>query len=110
MLVGSPRAVVQATLGAAKVAWNLVDVTQHKGSHPRMGALDVCPFVPVRDATVADCVACSREFGRRLAEDLGVPVFLYGFASDRDYRKIMLPIRAGEFEGLDEKVTPIIRV
>ncbi|CAG0900755.1 unnamed protein product [Darwinula stevensoni] len=59
---------------------------------------------PVRDATVADCVACSREFGRRLAEDLGVPVFLYGFASDRDYRKTMPQIRAGEYEGLGEKL------
>ncbi|CAG0907520.1 unnamed protein product, partial [Darwinula stevensoni] len=59
--VGSPGAVVQAALDAAKVAWSLIDMTQHKGSHPRMGALDVCPFVPVRDATVADCVACSRE-------------------------------------------------
>ena len=71
----------------------------------RMGALDVCPFIPIRNVTVDECVEVSKKFGLRLAEEVGVPVFLYGAASNRDYRKTMPQIRAGEYEGLEEKVS-----
>ena len=70
----------------------------------RMGALDVCPFIPISDVTVAECVEISKKFGARLAEEVGVPVFLYGAASETEYRKTMPQIRAGEYEGLEEKV------
>ena len=69
-----------------------------------MGALDVCPFIPVTGVTVEECVTISKIFGKRLAEELNVPVFLYGTASNVDYRKTMPQIRAGEYEGLKEKV------
>lgn len=103
--VGSPDAVVEGALNAAKAAYNLIDMTKHKGEHPRMGALDVCPFIPIRGITVEECVQISKIFGRRLAEEVGVPVFLYGAASTQEYRKTMPQIRAGEYEGLKEKLT-----
>uniref|UniRef100_A0A2P2HYZ0 Formimidoyltransferase-cyclodeaminase n=1 Tax=Hirondellea gigas TaxID=1518452 RepID=A0A2P2HYZ0_9CRUS len=103
--VGSPSTIVQGALAAARVAYQLIDMTKHKGSHPRMGALDVCPFVPVSGVSVSECVAVSREFGSQLAEELGVPVFLYGDASVKgDYRRTMPQIRAGEYEGLSDKL------
>lgn len=80
------------------------------GEHPRMGALDVCPFIPVRGVSVEECVGVAKVFGQRLAEEVGVPVFLYGAASTRDYRKTMPQIRAGEYEGLKEKVKEQILV
>jgi len=70
-----------------------------------MGALDVCPFVPVANVTVEECVAVAKKFGQRLNEELGVSVFLYGAAAEKgDYRKTMPQIRAGEYEGLEEKL------
>jgi glutamate formiminotransferase/formiminotetrahydrofolate cyclodeaminase len=87
--VGTPEAVVDGALNAAKAVFPLIDMTKHSGEHPRMGALDVCPFIPVQDVSVEECVDISRTFGKRLSEELGVPVFLYGYASYRDYRKTM---------------------
>ena len=70
-----------------------------------MGTLDVCPFVPVRGVTVSECVTLSRQFGRRLADELGVPVFLYGDAAEKGGHRVTMPqIRAGEYEGLEQKV------
>lgn len=66
--VGSPEAVVEGALSAARVARNLIDMRKHAGEHPRMGALDVCPFVPVAGVTMEDCVECARQFGARAAE------------------------------------------
>ncbi|XP_071550093.1 formimidoyltransferase-cyclodeaminase-like [Panulirus ornatus] len=102
--VGNPSDVVEAALNASRVAYKLIDMTKHKGEHPRMGSLDVCPFIPVQGVSVEECVAVAKTFGARLAEDLGVPVFLYGAASTRDYRKTMPQIRAGEYEGMREKL------
>lgn len=102
--VGSPDAVVNAALEASKTAYKLIDMTKHQGEHPRMGALDVCPFIPVQDVTVEECVEISKKFGQKLAEEVGVPVFLYGAASNRDFRKTMPQIRSGEYEGLAEKL------
>ena len=75
-----------------------------------MGALDVCPFIPIQDVTVAECVEISKKFGARLAKEVGVPVFLYGAASEREYRKTMPQIRAGEYEGLEEKAMMLLIV
>lgn len=102
--VGDPQAVVEGALAAARVAYQQIDMRRHHGEHPRMGALDVCPFVPVSGVTMADCVACAEEFGRRLAEELQVPVFLYEEAAKRDYRKKLADIRDGEYEGLAKKL------
>lgn len=102
--VGSPEYIVEGALNAAKAAFPLIDMTKHKGEHPRMGALDVCPFIPVQDVTVQECVEIAKIFGQRLARTLDIPVFLYGAASEKDYRKTMPQIRSGEYEGLEEKL------
>ena len=81
----------------------------HVGEHPRIGALDVCPFVPVANITMKECAELAREFGHRLASELGVPVYLYEKAvpeSDSyDYRRTLPQIREGEYEGLEKKVS-----
>ena len=102
--VGSPDAVVEGALAAARVARNRIDMRRHAGTHPRMGALDVCPFVPVANVTMDECVTCAKEFGRRAAEELEVPIYLYEAASDRTYRRSLKDIRAGEYEGLADKL------
>jgi glutamate formiminotransferase/formiminotetrahydrofolate cyclodeaminase len=102
--VGDPEAVVEGALAAARVAHARIDMRAHHGEHARMGALDVCPFVPVSGVTMEDCVACAGEFGRRAAEELGIPVFLYEEAAAHDHRRTLSQIRAGEYEGLAEKL------
>ena len=79
------------------------------GEHPRIGALDVCPFIPVRSVAMADCVKCSNEFGQLLAETFNVPVYLYEESSSNDYRKSLPQIRSGEYEKLQDKVLLIYR-
>jgi glutamate formiminotransferase/formiminotetrahydrofolate cyclodeaminase len=102
--VGDPDAVVEGALAAAGVAHARIDMRTHRGEHARMGALDVCPFVPVSGVTLDDCVACAREFGRRAAALLGIPVYLYEAAAREDHRRTLRQIRAGEYEGLAEKI------
>lgn len=102
--VGEPKAVVEGALNAAKVARKLIDMRKHKGEHPRIGALDVCPFVPVANVTMEECVECAKEFGQRLANELYVPVYLYEHAQPLEYRKKLPQIREGEYEGLAEKI------
>jgi glutamate formiminotransferase/formiminotetrahydrofolate cyclodeaminase len=102
--VGAPDAVVEGALAAARVAHARIDMRSHRGEHARMGALDVCPFVPVSGVTMDDCVACAREFGRRAAEELGIPVYLYEAAAEAEHRRTLSQIRAGEYEGLAEKI------
>ncbi|XP_067844337.1 formimidoyltransferase-cyclodeaminase [Heptranchias perlo] len=102
--VGSPEAAVNGALNAAQVAFQLIDMATHTGEHPRMGALDVCPFIPVRNVGMEDCVQCANEFGKRLAEKLEIPVYLYGEAARDERRRTLPSIRAGEYEGLQEKL------
>jgi glutamate formiminotransferase/formiminotetrahydrofolate cyclodeaminase len=102
--VGGPEAVVEGALNAARVARDRIDMRTHSGEHPRMGALDVCPFVPVANVSMAECVAVSREFAKRAAEELGIPLFLYEAAAEQDYRRTLPQIREGEYEGLAEKL------
>jgi len=102
--VGTPEAVVEGALAGARVARGRIDMRSQKGEHPRVGALDVCPFVPVSGVTMDDCVALANEFGRRVAEELAVPVFLYGYAARADHRRTLQQIRAGEYEGLAERL------
>ncbi|XP_069636621.1 formimidoyltransferase-cyclodeaminase isoform X2 [Haliaeetus albicilla] len=102
--VGSPEAIVEGALSAARVAGQLIDMSRHTGEHPRMGALDVCPFVPVMNVSMEECVTCAHVFGQRLAAELGVPVYLYGEAAREESRKALPAIRAGEYEALPEKL------
>ena len=102
--VGEPAAVVEGALAAARVARARIDMRTQTGEHPRMGALDVCPFVPVANVTMEDCVALAKDFGRRCAEELGVPVYLYEHASQAAHRKTLTQIRDGEYEGVAAKI------
>ncbi|CAF0739034.1 unnamed protein product [Rotaria sordida] len=102
--VGHPQAVIEAALAAGRAAYNLIDMTKHSGEHPRIGAMDVVPFVPVQNATMADCIDIAREFADRLAMELSVPVYLYGEAQEREYRRDLSQIRDGEYEALYNKI------
>lgn len=103
--VGDPEAVVEGALAAARAAHDRIDMRQHRGEHPRMGAMDVCPFVPVSGVTMDECVQCAKTFGRRVADELGVPIYLYEEAASQPHRTSLKQIRAGEYEGLAEKIT-----
>jgi len=103
--VGAPDAVIAAALNAAKVGHKLIDMRNHHGEHPRLGAMDVCPFVPVRNATMEDCAECARKLGKLLADELDIPIYLYGAAAKSDYRRSVPQIRAGEYEGLENKAS-----
>jgi glutamate formiminotransferase/formiminotetrahydrofolate cyclodeaminase len=101
---GSPSAVVEAALAAARKARTLIDMSRHRGAHPRMGALDVCPFIPISGISMAECVELSRDFGRRLAEELDVPVYFYEKSATKPERESLASIRSGEYEGLPGKL------
>lgn len=101
--VGEPEAVLEAALRAAKVGIALIDMTKHKGEHARMGALDVCPFIPIKNVTEKDCIELSKKFGEHMAKELGVPVFLYAKSATKPGRVRLPDIRKGEYEALEEK-------
>ena len=88
----------------AKTAFELIDMSQHKGEHPRMGAVDVCPFVPVANVTVEECIECAKKYGERVGKELGIPVYLYEEASTNPARKMLKQIRSGEYEGIKDKI------
>lgn len=98
--IGDRRSVAQAAFEGARVAVRLIDMNQHRGEHPRVGALDVLPFVPIAGVAMEDCVALAQEVGRRIADELCVPVYLYEAAATRPDRKALPDVRRGEYEGL----------
>jgi glutamate formiminotransferase/formiminotetrahydrofolate cyclodeaminase len=102
--VGSPDAVERAAFSAIATAAQIIDMRTHSGAHPRMGATDVCPFVPVEGVTMEDCAAIARRLGERVGRDLGIPVYLYEAAASRRERKNLADIRRGEYEGLAKKL------
>ena len=102
--VGAPDAVSEAAFRAAVAASELIDMSKHEGAHPRMGALDVCPIVPISGVTMEQCVATAQALGRRLAEALALPVYFYEYAATRPERRNLADIRVGEYEGLREKL------
>jgi len=102
--VGEPGPVRQAALAASAKAIELIDLTKHKGEHPRMGAVDVIPFVPLSGTTMNDCIALAKDFGKEFAERFQVPVFLYEEAASMPERRNLADVRAGEFEGLRDKI------
>jgi len=101
--VGNPESVVRAAVRGAEVAAKLIDLTQHQGNHPRMGATDVIPFIPISGADMKDCVALAKAVGEELGK-LGIPVFLYEEAATRPERRNLADVRRGEFEGLRERI------
>lgn len=102
--IGEPKAVEDAAVALTKAAAREIDLTRHTGEHPRMGAVDVIPFIPIRGVTMEDCVALSREVGRRIAEEADVPVFLYEASATAPHRRNLADIRKGQFEGMAQKV------
>jgi len=102
--IGSPEAVGEAAFRAIKKAAEVIDMRRHKGAHSRIGATDVCPFVPVSGVAMADCVALARDLGRRVADELGIPVYFYEEAATRPDRRNLAAIRSGEYEGLPDKM------
>lgn len=102
--VAPPEPAVEAALSAMRVATERIDMTKHRGEHPRMGATDVVPFVPVRDVTMDDCVALARRMGERAAAELSVPIYLYARAATRPERERLPDVRKGEFEGLKQRI------
>jgi len=102
--VGPPEAVVEAAFRAIRIAAERIDMAVQRGAHPRLGATDVCPFVPLQGATMADCVELAQRLGRRVGEELGIPVYLYEHAASREERRNLATIREGEYEGLAQKL------
>ncbi len=103
-IVGSPDASVEAAFRAIARASELIDMRQQTGAHPRHGATDVCPFVPVSNISVEECVALARRLGQRVAEELGIPIYLYEDAASRPERHSLADVRAGEYEALPDKL------
>jgi glutamate formiminotransferase/formiminotetrahydrofolate cyclodeaminase len=101
--IGEPEDCVSAGFEFFKRALENIDMRNHKGEHPRMGAVDVFPFVPVKNISIEDCVRYSKELARRVGEELQIPVYLYEYAATEPYRKNLSDIRKGEYEALPEK-------
>ena len=102
--VGEPEAVLEAAIRGVRKAAELIDMRQHRGEHPRMGATDVLPFVPVGSATLERCVELARRAGERIGRELGIPVFLYEAAATRPARQNLADVRRGEYEGLSRAI------
>lgn len=102
--VGAPNAVCEAAFQAAKTGTELIDMRKHRGEHPRMGALDVCPLIPVAGITMEETAALARALGKRLGEELGLTVYLYENAATSEARRNLADIRSGEYEALEAKL------
>jgi glutamate formiminotransferase/formiminotetrahydrofolate cyclodeaminase len=102
--VGNPEAVVEGAFRGIQKAAELIDMRKHKGAHPRMGATDVCPFVPISNVSWQEAIACANELGKRVGEELNIPVYLYEKAAKNKSRSNLAIIRAGEYEGFFEKI------
>ncbi|MBN1886154.1 MAG: glutamate formimidoyltransferase [Candidatus Krumholzibacteriota bacterium] len=102
--IGDPDAVVEAAFRAIRRAAEVIDMSKHSGAHARMGATDVCPFVPVSGVTMEDCAELARRLGARVGDELGIPVYLYEHAASVPERRNLADVRAGEYEGLAEKL------
>src|SRR6266700_3325368 len=102
--VGSPKAAVEAAFRGIQKAAELIDMRQHKGAHPRMGATDVCPFVPISNVSWEEAIGCTNELGKRVGDELNIPVYLYERAAKDKSRSNLSVIRTGEYEGFFEKI------
>ena len=102
--IGAPEPVKEAAFRAVQKAAELIDMSNHKGEHSRFGATDVCPFVPVSNASMEECAEIARQVGQRIGEELGIPVYLYEHAASKPERQNLAKVRAGEYEGLQKKL------
>ena len=102
--VGEPEFVTEAAFRAIAKAAELIDMKNHHGEHPRMGATDVCPFIPVANISLEDTVKWSVKLARRVGQELKIPVYLYEAAQPEEYRNNLSVIRAGEYEGFGDKI------
>jgi glutamate formiminotransferase len=102
--VGEPDAAKEAAFRAIKKAAELIDMDAHKGEHPRMGATDVVPFIPVKGVTMDECIRLANELGERVGRELGIPVYLYESAARRPERKNLADVRKGEYEGIKAEI------
>ncbi len=102
--IGEPEGVIEAAFRGAKKAAEIIDMSNHSGEHPRMGATDVIPFIPVKGVTMEDCIEMAGQLGQRLADELNIPVYLYEEAASKPERKNLSDVRRGQFEGLIESI------
>lgn len=102
--IGNPEAVAEAAFRSIKKASEIIDMTQHQGAHPRMGATDVCPFVPVQNIRMQECVEIAKKVGQRVGRELNIPVYMYEEAASAVHRKNLADIRQGEYEGFSKKI------
>ena len=103
-VVGEPEPLRDAVLEAIGLAVELIDLNHHQGQHPRMGAVDVVPFIPIRNVTMEEAVALSKEVGKEVAKRYNLPVFLYEKSASAPHRENLAAVRKGEFEGMAEKI------
>lgn len=104
-VIGTPEAALEAAYRGVAKAVELIDMERHEGGHPRVGAADVVPFVPVAGVSMAECVALAEALGKRIADELGVPVYLYEEAAKRPDRRRLEVIRQGQYEGLKQQIS-----
>lgn len=105
--VGTPEAVAEGAFQCVKKSHELIDMSKHKGAHPRQGCTDVCPFIPVSGATMDDCVKIADSVGKRIGSELGIPVYLYGYAASSSERRDLAYVRKGEYESLTDKLSSL---
>ena len=102
--IGEPEKVIEAAFNAVKIAAELIDMETHTGGHPRMGATDVIPLIPISDVTMEECIEYSIKLGKRIGEELNIPVFLYEKSAKTKERENLADIRRGQYEGMEEKL------
>ena len=103
-MAGDPEGIAEVAFRLCKLAGEKIDMTRHKGEHPRMGATDVIPFVPIREVSIEECVDISRQTAQRIWEELGIPSFLYEYSATSPGRQNLAAVRKGQFEGMPEKL------
>lgn len=102
--VGPPGPIINAAFAAVAKAAELIDMEQHTGEHPRIGATDVVPFIPIKNTSINECVTIARELGKEIGEKLGIPVYLYEAAATREDRQNLAKVRKGQYEGLKDAI------
>ena len=103
--IGQPDEVIDVAYESIKIASILIDMSKHKGEHPRMGATDVCPLIPLKNVSMKECTLLSKKLGLRVGNDFKIPVYLYENSASKKYRRNLSSIRKGEYEGFSEKIS-----
>ncbi len=103
-MAGTDNGIIEGAINSCKIAASMIDMSKHKGEHPRLGAIDVVPFVPVKNTTMEECVRISEKFGEKIANELNIPVYLYEAAARNPQMSSLSNIRKGEYEGLEAKL------